>query len=95
MKESLEDLKAIIENKPEKASIIDIEDGVVDYLYVDEGADNGQKIKNCANGCDGAIEYSDGNIRSLSDIEEIIELREWQIEANKNYQSMLDAYLND
>lgn len=33
--------------------------------------------------------------RSLSDIERIIELMEWQIEANKNYQSMMEAYLND
>lgn len=94
--ETLDELKAIIAGKPDGATIVDIEvDGFIDYLYVDKGAGDGEKIKSCSNGGDGAIEYSNGNVRALSDIERIIELMEWQVEANKNYQSMLEAYLND
>jgi len=77
MSESLEELKAIIYNAPDGATIIDIDDdGTVDFLYVDKKADDGEKIRNCINGDDGAIEFSDGNIRSLSDIKRIIELME-------------------
>ena len=88
MSESLEDLKAIIDNAPASATIVDIiDDGTVDFLYVDKKAGDGEKIRSCINGGDGAIEYSDGDIRSLSDIKRIIELMEWQ-------QSALESHPN-
>tara|TARA_R110002124_G_C8974544_1_gene515776 strand:+ start:28579 stop:28908 length:330 start_codon:yes stop_codon:yes gene_type:complete len=90
--ESLEDLKVIIDNAPEGATIVDIEvDGFIDYLYVDKDAGDGEKIKSCANGGggDGAIEYSNGNIRALSDIERIIEL----MELSKDMHTTVSGYL--
>ena len=75
--ETLKELKAIIAGKPEGATIVDIEsDGFIDYLYCDTNAPSGEKIKSFSNSGDSAIEYSNGNIRSLSDIERIIELME-------------------
>lgn len=75
--ETLEELKAIRDNAPEGATIVDIEnDGFIDYLYCDTNAPSGEKIKSYSNVDDSAIEYSNGNIRSLSDIERIIELME-------------------
>lgn len=75
--ETLEELKAIIAGKPEGATIIDIEaDGNIDYLYFDEDGENGEMLKSCATKEDAAIAFTDGNIRSLSDIERIIELME-------------------
>tara|TARA_R110002049_G_scaffold297332_1_gene486205 strand:+ start:1315 stop:1629 length:315 start_codon:yes stop_codon:yes gene_type:complete len=77
MSETLEELKAIVDNAPDGATIVDIEvDGFIDYLYVDKCADHGKQIKSFHNGDDSAIEYSNGNIRSLSDIKRIIELME-------------------
>ena len=86
--ETLEELKAIIAGKPDGATHITQHRCV--YLYKK---------------CDGSFFWWDGDgwfnldkpvcLRSLSDIERIIELMEWQVEANKNYQSMIEAYLND
>lgn len=90
MSESLEELKAIVDNAPDGATIVDIEvDGFIDYLYVDKCADHGKQIKSFHNGDDSAIEYSNGNIRSLSDIKRIIEL----IELNQNMHLTVAGYL--
>ena len=82
MSESLEELKSIRDGTPVGAKFITV------------------------NGCysDG-VHYYDGfswlehkffiAMRSLSDINRIIELEEWKIEANLNHQNMLNAYLND
>ena len=79
--ETLEDLKAIIAGKPEDGLATYIDDNG-DYCRMDKYGDyqyyNG--VKWIESGC------VDG-LHSLSDIERIIELMEWQIEANKNYQS--------
>lgn len=83
---TLEQLKEIVKNAPDGAIIVDVEDGgYVDYLYCDKSGEIGEKIKSCINGEDAAIEYSDGNIRSLSDIKLIIELMEGQKKAYQAY----------
>ena len=75
--ETLEELKAIIENAPDVATLVDIaDDGEIDYMYHVMENESGEKILSCSNDDDAAIEYSDGNIRSLSDIKRIIELIE-------------------
>ena len=77
MIESLEQLKAIRDGAPEIATLVDIaEDGEIDYMYHVKENESGEKILSCSNNGDAAIEYSDGNIRSLSDINRIIELLE-------------------
>lgn len=81
--ETLEDLKAIIKNAPDVATLVDIaDDGEIDYMYHVMENESGEKILSCSNDDDAAIEYSDGNIRSLSDIKRIIELME-EVEALK------------
>lgn len=84
--ETLEQLKEVVKNAPDGATIIDIEeDGYVDYLYLDYSASSGEMIKSCCTNRDAAIEYSQGNIRSLSDIKLIIELMEDKKKAWKAY----------
>lgn len=77
MRETLEQLKAIRDGAPKRATIVDIEKcGYVDYMYYDKSMIDGSRIRTCTNDSDSAIEYSNGNIRSLSDIERQIELLE-------------------
>lgn len=83
--ESLEDLKAIIAGKPDGKTHTLTESGVVTYWNDYDSA--------CLAISGDSVILS--GMRSLSDIERIIELMEWQIEANKNYQPMMEAYLND
>ena len=83
--ETLDDLKAIIAGAPGGKTHVCIEGKEISYWNDDD--------------CDCLAISGDGvhlsGFSSLSDIERIIELMEWQIEANKNYQSMMEAYLND
>ena len=75
--ETLEELKAIIDNAQDGATLVDIaDDGEIDYMYRVMENESGEKILSCSNNEDAAIEYGDGNIRSLSDIKRIIELME-------------------
>ena len=90
MKESLEDLKAIIDNAPQGATHYDVHY----YRY------SGDEVQSAPSKRFEWEFVSDGSAeleltRSLSDIERIVELMEWQVEANKNYQSMMGAYLNE
>ena len=86
MSETLEELKAIVDNAPEIATLVDIaEDGEIDYMYVVKENESGEKILSCCNNDDAAIEYGDGNIRSLSDIKLIIDLIESSSDARQRY----------
>lgn len=77
MIESLDELKAIRDGAPKVTTIVDIDDdGDVSYMYHSDDHPVGQRILDALNGEDAAIEYSDGNIRSLSDINRIIDLTE-------------------
>ena len=77
MIETLEELKAIRDDAPDGATLVDIaDDDEIDYMYVVKENESGEKILSCCNNDDAAIEYGDGNIRSLSDINARIELME-------------------
>ena len=90
MSESLEELKSIIDNAPIGSEIVDIDDdGDVSYMYHSEDYPAGQRILDSRNGEDAAIEFSDGNIRSLSDIKRIIEL----MELNQNMHTTVAGYI--
>jgi len=89
MSETLEELKAIVDNAPEIATLVDVaEDGEIDYMYVVKENESGEKILSCCNNDDAAIEYGDGNIRSLSDIKRIIDLTE----LNENMHTTVSGY---
>lgn len=90
MSESLGELKAIRDGAPRGTTIVDVDDdGDVSYMYHNEDCPAGQRILDSKNGEDAAIEFSDGNIRSLSDIERIIEL----MELNQNMHTTVAGYI--
>lgn len=96
MSENLEELKSIIAGK---------QDGDMFYCegqYLDHRLDvRSEHTKYTIEGVTYYFNYQQpvsvmmNKLRLISDIERIVELMEWKIEANKNYQSMMEAYLND
>ena len=90
MNKSLEELKVI-------------RDGASDNDVFFDGRYLNSKMcaRNTVNGTQSNYYYDDPfyidveELIPLSAINRIIELEEWKIQANLNYQSMLNAYLND
>lgn len=82
MNESLEELKVIIDNAPEGATHYDEDDDYVKFI------DDEMYHYSFVQGYGWSSDYvSPCELRSLSDIERIIELMEWQ-------QSAFDAHPN-
>lgn len=72
----MQELKKILTNAPSNATLVDIDCGDYDYMYVDNTYEDGERIRSCLNDQCAGIEFSDGSIRSIADIKRIVELTE-------------------
>ncbi len=85
--ETHEDRVKILSEAPEGSSLIDLNKGEWDYVYVNPDSDGGEKIVD-DEGLDAALDYGDGNIRSLADIQKQVDM---QNEIDKWHNAYLTA----
>lgn len=90
--DTLDELQKILGDAPNNSTLVDISDeSEVSYMYYCEDNEPGLRILNSRNGEDAAIEYSDGNIRSLADIQRIVDLMNLNQEVHQQVNGYLDG----